>query len=670
MSDNTDSAQNESPTTPSDEGTHTATAVESTAATSTATEPTTVSADAATASAETTSENAGESSAAADADGGPSADAADGAESAEGSETPAGIEGESPDGGKRRKRDRKRGKKDRGAEGAPAVDSSGQEVRRFKTGDALRARIVAIGESSATVDLWGKEQATIDLKELLELGEKEGAAKVVGDSLDVTVIHDGMRGGSVIVSCDPERVAKGRAKVKAAFESGEVIEGLVTGMNKGGLEIDVFGVRGFCPSSQIDVRFPPTVSPKSLVGQKVEFKITSIVDDGKEAIVSRRALMEASVRARAEELKAQLKPGDLVKGIVISVKEYGVFLDLNGIEGLIHLTEMSHNRSARPSELFKVGDEVEAKVLKITSGDPAPTTGDRAEHKHTDEPAATEAPSETPADSQAETTETPDATPATATDGGDKRDGREGKRDRRDRDRERRREPGPALPRVMLSRKAVEKDPWEDAHKQYPVGSVLQGKVARMQPFGAFIELTSGLDGLLHVSELGQGRRIENPEEVLTMGQAVTVKVERVDRGQRRIALSLLPDGMTKEQLASAINVRVGMIVKAKVVGHEGPGLHAEIEGAFGKFAKGYLHEKDSAQPRGADLKKALPVGTMITVKVLEIDRGRVKLSVKDASRDEERQAYKNYQREANKTTVGTSLADKLRGKLGDLVKR
>lgn len=653
MSENTDSAQNESPTTPSDEGkATTATTTEAAASTATATVEST---EASTATGENT--EATEAS-----EGAEGADAAEGAEAAEGSENADGSK--SPDGEKRRKRDRKRGKKNGDGASAEGAAAPAQDVRKFKAGDALRARIVEIGESSATVDLWGKEQGTIDLKELLELGEKEGAPKAVGDSIDVTVIHDGMRGGSVVVSCDPDRVQKGRAKVKEAFESGAVIEGLVTGMNKGGLEVDVFGVRGFCPSSQIDVRFPPTVSPKSLVGQKIEFKVTSIVDDGKEAIVSRRALMEASVRARAEELKSQIKPGDLVKGTVISVKEYGVFLDLNGIEGLIHLTEMSHNRSARPSDLFKVGDEVEAKVLKITAGDPVPAVGEKAEKSEKSEKSEkTDAPAEA-AETPAATAEGAEAAPAE----GANKNKDNNKKDRRDR--EKRRDPGPALPRVMLSRKAVEKDPWEDAHKQYPPGSVHTGKVARMQPFGAFIELSSGLDGLLHVSELGQGRRIENPEEILSMGQSVTVKVEKVDRGQRRIALSLLPDGMTKEQLATAVTVRVGMIGKAKVVGHEGPGLHAEIEGAFGKFAKGYVHEKDSAQPRGADLKKALPVGTIINVKVVEIERGRVKLSIKDAARDEERQAYKAYQREANKTTVGTSLADKLRGKLGDLVKR
>jgi small subunit ribosomal protein S1 len=169
---------------------------------------------------------------------------------------------------------------------------------------------------------------------------------------------------------------------------------------------------------------------------------------------------------------------------------------------------------------------------------------------------------------------------------------------------------------------------------------------------------------LLHVSEVGQGKHIEHPQDVLKLGQAVTVKVERVEKNNRRIALSLLPEGVTKEQLDKALHVRVGMVTKATVSEHDGRGFVATLEGAIGKFATGYVMDRDSGQPRGTDLKRALPVGTVINVKVVEIERGRVKLSVRDAARDEERQAYKAYQREATAKTVGTSLAEKLRGLL------
>jgi ribosomal protein S1 len=372
------------------------------------------------------------------------------------------------------------------------------------------------------------------------------------------------------------------------------------------------------------------------------------------------------------------------------VKEYGVFVDLDGIEGMIHVSELTWNRSARPQDVVKVGDEIEAKVLRISGGaKPAegktPETNEaheaqeaheaHAAHEHADaEAEATAAPdaeSATPADvaasaegDSAHATESAPAADGTAADGAKKAEKKKREPQRRNR--------GvlEGLPRVVLSRRAIEPDPWAGIDKRFPVGSVHQGKVARMQPFGAFIELEPGIDGLLHVSELGDGKRIEHPNEVLKDGQQVNVRVERVDRGGKRISLSMLPEGVTEQQLKNAVIPRVGMITKGKVAEHEQGGLHVQIEGAIGKLGRGFVTDRESNQPRGTDLRKALPVGVTVTVKVVEIDRGRPKLSIRAALHDEERQAYRAYQKEATSTRVGVSLGDKLRSKLGDLAKK
>jgi small subunit ribosomal protein S1 len=673
MSDIREPANNESPTTPGDEGKATESTTSTMPIEATTPTDTTAPADAAA-----PGDAAAPADAAAPGDQGASGDGDDG--TAEGTER-SSQQGAVAEGAVSEGKRNKRRKKKRGAvQGEAAANAEGegqqkshsraaQPPRAFKNGDKVRARVVEIVGATAILDLWGKEKGLIDLREVLS---EDGATPAVGDAFDVEVIQDGSRGGSVVVTRDAERVQKGRALVKEAFETGKVVEAIVTGMNKGGLEMDVHGVRAFCPSSQIDARFPPSVSPKSLLHQRVECKVTALVDDGREAIVSRRAVVEASVRARAEELKSQIKPGDVVKGVVVAVKDYGVFVDLGGIEGLIHVTELSHNRGARPQDVCKVGDEIEAKVLKITAGEQPKPAEPKAE--------AANVPSSEGEVSTVEGAEAEAAKGAVVVQGdgekaeasaGDEKGGRDGKasdnhgpHDKNEKRAKSQRAHGPALPRVILSRKAIEKDPWEDAGKKWPVGSVHTGKVARMQSFGAFVELAPGVDGLLHVSELGQGKHIEHPQDVLKLGQTVTVRVERVEKNHRRIALSLLPDGVTQEQLDKAVNVRVGLVAKARVIEHDGHGFLATIEGAIGKLATGYVSERDSGQPRGTDLKKALPVGTLINVKVIEIDRGRVKLSVREAARDEERQAYKAYQREATAKTVGTSLAEKLRGLL------
>jgi small subunit ribosomal protein S1 len=570
-----------------------------------------------------------------------------------------------PGGGKKRRRKGKGGGAQQaqdGPAGANATKDAAEQRRPFKVGDKVRAKIVSIGAAGAMVDLWGKERGVLDLREVVTPENPEAR---VGDVIpEVVVIQDGSRGGNVVVTRDPSRSERAREMIAQAFNNNEPIEGLITGVNRGGLEVDLSGVRAFCPSSQIDVRFPPTVNPKALVLTRQLFKITSLVEDGREAIVSRRAIVEQDVRARAEQAREQIKVGSVVKGVVTSIKDYGVFVDLGGIEGLIHISELTHNRSARPSDVVKVGEEIEAKVLRVTGGGPKEAAK---------EPAAAEAPVPE-ATAEAPVPEaTAEAAPAEAAEAAAEAAAEEGapaaeksveKAEKKGRKKERRRE-APALPRVMLSRRAIEPDPWEGIEKRYPPGSVHTGKVARMQPFGAFIELEPGVDGLLHVSELGEGRRVEHPNEVLKDGQTLNVRVERVDRGARRISLTLLPEGVTEEDLKKAVNVRVGMVTRATVVEHDAHGFFAQIEGAVGKGSRGYISAADSGQPRGTDLRKAIPVGTVVTAKVVEAERGRTKLSIRAALQDEERQAYRAYQKVATSKSVGVSLADKLRGLMG-----
>lgn len=555
------------------------------------------------------------------------------------------------EGGERGKK--RRGKKPEGAEGTAAPRERGErgerngqghkgaaadaQHRAFKVGDKVRAKILSLGQGGALCDLWGKEKGVLDLRELAEDMAEAGE----GDAVDVVVLQDGVRGGNLVVTRDPSRAERGRELIAQAFNAGEPIEALVTGFNKGGLELDVSGVRGFCPSSQVDVRIPNQADLQALVLRREPFKVMQIVDGGREVVLSRRALREGAVRARAEEAIKSLKVGDRVTGRVVSVRDHGIFLDLGGVEGRIQLGEMSHDRGARPQDIAKVGDELEALVLRIDIPTPA------AEAPAA-EGLATEAPAEA---APAESTEAP------AAEGEARGKGRDRDRDRKKARPSRQPE---GTPRVELSRRAIEPDPWGEVNKKYRIGSLHKGKVARMQPFGAFIELERGVDGLLHVSEIGD-KRINHPNEVLQEGQEVLVRVAKIDKGQRRIALSLVPEGVTEEDLKASVQPRVGLVTMAKIVEHDAIGVWAQLHNTVGKIGRGLIPPPESAQPRGTDLKKAIPVGSDVKVKVVELDRGRLKLSIRAAHQDEERQAYRAYQAHANSTTVGTSLADKLK---------
>ncbi len=526
--------------------------------------------------------------------------------------------------------------------------------RAFKVGDKVRAKILALGPGGALCDLWGKEKGVLDLRELAT--PEAEAPPAVGDSVDVIVLQDGTRGGgNLVVTRDPNRADRNREMVAQAFNAGDAIEGLITGINRGGLEVDIGGVRGFCPSSHIDVRVPSQSELQAMVLRREIFKITSLSD--REAVVSRRALREGEIRERAEQAVASIKVGERVKGRVVAVRDHGIFVDLGGVEGRIQLTEISHDRGTRPQDVARVGDEIEALVLRID----VPQAQAAAQTSET--PAAEAEPAEAPA-AEAAPAEGAEAAEAPAAEGAATVEGDKGDKHARDKKKPQQRfsRLPEGTPRVELSRRAIEVDPWSDVNKRYPPGSVHKGKVARMQPFGAFVELEKGVDGLLHVSEIdGGGKRVQHPNEVLKEAQEVTVRVARVDRGQRRIALALVPEGVTEEQLKKSINPRQGMIVMAKIAEHDNFGVWAQIEGTFGKVGRGYIAPPDSGQPRGADLKKSMPVGADVKVKVVEIDRGRIKLSVRAALQDEERQAYRAYQQQANATSVGVSLADKLR---------
>lgn len=542
---------------------------------------------------------------------------------------------------RRRKKGRGAGQQAEGA-GAPqsqgANHNNGPAYRAFKIGDKVRARVLTIGNGGVLCDLWGKEKGVLDLRELLV----DNPEPKVGDAVEVIVLQDGARGGFLVVTRDLARAERGREMAAQAYNANEPVEGLVTGLNKGGLEVDVSGVRAFCPSSQVDVRLPSLPELQAMVLSRELFRVTSMIEGGRELVVSRRALREGEVRERAEQAAANLKVGDRVKGVVVSVRDHGIYVDLGGIEGRIQLQEISHDRGARPHDVARVGDEIEAQVLRIDI--PAPTAAPKADEVE----GAVEAPATEAVEGAAE-----GAVEASA----EGADGAKGDRDRKKTRFSRRPE---GTPRVELSRRAIEVDPWSDVHKRFPIGSVHQGKVVRMQPFGAFVELEKGLDGLLHVSEIGD-RRIEHPNEVLKESQAVTVRVTKIDRQARRIGLALLPEGITEDQLKQSVQPRPGMITTAKIVEHESFGVFAQLDNTVGKVGRGLIMPQDSNVPRGGDLKKALPIGTEVKVKIVEIERGRLKLSIRAAIHDEERQAYRAYQQQANSTTVSVSLADKLR---------
>lgn len=344
-------------------------------------------------------------------------------------------------------------------------------------GTKVSGTIQSIGEETAFVDLGTKSEALI---ETAQLKDAEGNLTVnVGDTIDATVVSADPETGALMLrrqaasgpgkgggrgSKNPEA----EAEIKMAWQHGIPVEGIVSGINKGGAEVQVRGMRAFCPLSQLDLRY--VEDPAQFVQQRLTFKVTQF-EEGRtrpNIVLSRRAILEEEQKERAAEARSRIQVGSVVRGKVTSLASYGAFVDLGGLEGMLHVSEIGYSRLAHPKEVLNVGDEIEVQVIKIEKG--------KDEKK---------------------------------------------------------------AERISLSRRSLEKDPWKEAAGRFPDGAEVPGRVMRMESFGAFVEIAPGVEGLLHISEIGGGRRLNHPREALQLGQDVPVRVLNVDTGKRRISLGM-----------------------------------------------------------------------------------------------------------------------------------
>ena len=460
-----------------------------------------------------------------------------------------------------------------------------QKPGKLRAGQKVTARIAHLGGEVAFLDLGGKGEGIIDLRELRN--DKGDLLAHPGETIEGYVLS--IAEGNVVVTRSVPKGA-GREVLQNALDAKIPVEGMVTGVNKGGLEVDLGGIRGFVPTSQIDVRF--VEDTQQFVGQRIKFRVTEV--RGGNAILSRRALLEEERSAKAAELRSKLAVGAQLDGTVTSVRDFGAFVDLGGLEGLVHVSELSHQRVAHAQDVVKVGQKVRVQVLRIEKDEK----------------------------------------------------GQE---------------------RIALSLRALEQDPWDAARPQLREGVRLSGKVARLQPFGAFIELFPGVDGLVHVSALSD-RHIQHPREVVKEGETIQVVVESVDDAQKRIALRRVTDdgeAAASEKPVEKKRVRVGDMVDVTVDKCEAFGVFVHWDGG-----KGLIPNSELGTPRGSDNKKTVPPGMQFKAQIIEIDdRGRYRLSRTSADRQADRDDYREYQKKNARMAPGKgfgTLGDLLRAKLAE----
>jgi len=467
------------------------------------------------------------------------------------------------------------------------------KARQLRAGDEAEGLVAYISTDAVFLDLDDKQQAFFERNELEPIdpmtGQKQLLVKL-GDRLKGFVISTD--NGQIKLT---KRLGKGEVSTEhlaLAFESGVAVEGKVTGVNKGGVDVDIAGIRAFCPISQLeDHRIDDA---NAYVGRSLPFVITKL--EGRNVVVSRRTLLEREAKDARERTLAGLAIGTVVKGRVTQIRDFGAFVDLGGIEGLVPLRELSHDR-VRAEDVVQLGD-----VLEVQFKD----TGKKTDAK-----------------------------------------GRE-------------------KTEITLSIKALAKDPWESIEIIAPVGRVVAGQVTRMADFGAFVRLASGIDGLLHVSELsgsGGTSRVNRPEDALAIGQNLLVRVVSVDPVKKRVGLALASEGLAAGAVDQGTRIIIGSVVKALVEKVETYGVVVQIQGTKGRSGRATVPNAETATRPGSDLRKDFPVGKEITAKVLEASEGRTRLSIKAALDDAERADFDTFRASSAMSGMGT-FGDLLKSKL------
>ena len=503
-----------------------------------------------------------------------------GATAESGNEEAAAAEGGPP-----KKRKRKRKKKPTGSSSSPPRPSTRATDRApFHVGEEVFGKVTAVLDTAIMLDLSGKALAIFDRGEM----EADDLVPAVGDRFLARVHNDGARGGLVVLTRKPLREEETKPLVEAAFKEGNHIEGLVTGVIKGGVEVDIDGLRAFAPASGMDLH-PANANFAGLVGQRLNFKILQYEKGGRDVVVTRRPMLEAEAHERRKHALILLTEGQELKGVVRTVVEWGAFVALpeaENLEGLVHVSEASHDPRARLTDLMKPGDAVEIKIIKIDE---------------------------------------------------------KGK--------------------IWLSRKALLEDPWAEAKQKFAPGSRHTGKVKHLERFGAFVELESGVEGLIHVADLGFDH-VEHPNEKLSDGQDVEVVVHHFDPRNKKISLHLAPPPEQADEPRQKI-ARYA-IVKAEVAKIESSGLIMRVLGVTGRTARGFVPAGQTGTARGTDLRKAFKVGSVLDVKVIDVDpkRGEPRLSVRAFKEDEERRAHKEYRQKLKAESSFGTLGDLLKKKL------
>ena len=510
---------------------------------------------------------------------------------------------------------------------------------KLKEGSIIKGTITEIRQTEVVVGIGGKSEGMISASEFADLGDLQ-----IGEEIEIYLEKLEDRDGNPVLSFDKVEQKKNWENIITKCEEGSIVQGRVKGKVKGGL-IVAMGVDAFLPASHIDIQPPKNLD--QYIGQTYDYKVLKINLERKNIVLSRRELIEEQRASKRRELLEKINPGDLVKGVVKNITDFGAFIDLDGMDGLLHITDMSWGRISHPSELLKQGEEIEVMIIEINRDKERVSLGlkqtksnpwENIENKY---PIGTHVKGKVvnlvPYGAFIEIEEGVEGLVHVTEMSWTKRITKPSELLRVGDDVE-----AVVLgiqkdeEKISLGIRQLDPNPWDMVVHNYPVGAHVHGKVRNITTYGAFVELEEGIDGMVHVSDMSWTRKVNHPSEVLKKGDEVDAIVLDVDTGNQRISLGM-------KQLAEDPwedidgRFRIGDVVTGVVSKITSFGAFVELQ----DHIDGLVHISQISEDRVEKIKDALNVGDEVTARVIKIDRDerRIGLSIKAANYDDEQLA-------------------------------
>jgi small subunit ribosomal protein S1 len=544
-----------------------------------------------------------------------------------------------------------------------------ESMKEIEEGQIVNGTVLRVGENEVMVDVGFKSEGVIALSEF-----PEPVNIRVGDRIDVYLERLENQDGLVVLSKQRADFLRVWGRIKDAYDAGSIVEGRLVRRIKGGVVVDLFGVEAFLPGSQVALRQVPNLD--DLINQIFTFKIIKLNKRRRNIVVSRRVVLEEERNKKKERLIQELEKGQIREGVVKNITDFGAFVDLGGIDGLLHITDMSWGRIGHPSEVVNISDTIKVKVLEFDREKERISLGlkqltaypwEDVESRYpvgarikgrvvsiTDYGAFIEL--EKGVEGLIHVSEMSWTRhirhPSKVLSSGDEVEAVVLKVDRE-------------AEKISLGLKQTEPDPWLTIEQRYPVGSKLSGKVRNLTNFGAFVELEEGIDGLVHISDMSWTKRIKHANEIVKKGDLVEVMVLNIDKENRRISLGLK---QVQEDPWEQMDIRLpeGSTVQASVVKVLDKGIVVDL----GDDVEGFVPLSQIPEEILREQKESMTPGRRLDLRVVRVDpqNRRIVLSMKAFLQQEERDEMEGYARRhsgSSKTTIA-DLVDFSGGTVAD----